>query len=87
MDEHASKEEKILILLTRIDDRSLSTLDQLVKLNSKVADHEKRVQGLELTDAENSGRVQVTGKFSSALMSVASSVVAVMILWWIGLRK
>jgi hypothetical protein len=87
MEDHAKQNEKIMVLLTRIDERSLNTLDQLTKLNSKVASHELAISSLQLTDAEQKGEAKSTARFSGALWGVASSVLSFAIMYAIGIRK
>ena len=88
MDElHTDKEERILMLLTRIDERVLGVNNRLDILNGRVGKNEGAITDLKLTRAEQNGQLKTAGKISGAVWGIGSSVLIYAIITLLGIRK
>lgn len=83
MEDSRHNDEKIMILLTRIDERSLNTLKQLETINGRIGRHDTEIDGLKTYTSEQRGVAKVSG----ALWGIGSAVFVTTILYLLGIKK
>ncbi len=81
--EHSSKDEQIMILLTRIDERTLNLVEAQKGINVRLGSHDDSIGKLKDFASEYKGTARATGWIAG----ISSSVVLSLILYSLGLKK
>ncbi len=83
MEDHRQNDEKIMILLTRIDERTLNTVKQLETLNGRVGKHDSEIDSIKTYNSEQRGVARVSG----ALWGIGSAIFVSTLLYILGVKK
>jgi hypothetical protein len=75
MEKHVTFEQQVLVGLAKLDGTTEEIKNHLARLNGSVAEHEKRLQNLELARAATEAATQVSKKTLDRLMPLLYAVI------------